>query len=262
MALVPSGRFVRMQTQQVKTAQSLNDPSVFKQKADGANAPQRDQIEQQELGGGANPAAGSAAPEQPNQQPPAPGAEPGATGAADPQVAQDGVENQQEQDENDIAGFLVTVLANWGWPERTLSKYKENMVSEKLQPDGVGGVTKNISITIPNTYYGQGSAGRIKEMDYMKLIAEIQNRYHIRWQKGDRSGVMMSLSFTSEAQNAAQDPAEQQLERVYGKPSGKGAAPGAAGGGDMAKAASTMGEMLKMRKDELYNTMRNITKKG
>jgi hypothetical protein len=242
-----------MQAQSVRESDGLRE--LFAQLAAEQSRPG---VTQQEVAGGGaqtpaptGPTGAAPAPATPTNEPTGtPGMTPGLAG--DQQQPGDDAAGQQfnlgqdkkpvddQQFQNSLTRFVLQKIVQWKWPERLALTKQEEMVDEKIGPDG----HRNFTIVVPNIYYG---GDVVSNGDFQQFIQELTQKFGIHFQGATRKGKKATLMFSTTQQEMQIDP----LSDIYGKGSGSG-------GAGSRKAAYTMGEMLTARRNNLYETMRNI----
>ncbi len=235
MALVPSGHFRVMETQQFKTAQSP-DPSVLP----AAEQP-REQVEQQELGGEQNspPSPAPSVPSAQGQQPA------NAPEAGEAMVAPQGEQPPQNGDASlgesasSLKAYIYKILEQQGVQRRQLENIDKHLYSQETDLDDH---TVKGHYMIP-TFTPKGE---IDERAAQHVAKEIGNKFGLK-QNMKLEGKNWRVNFQSRPQPQLQQGGSS-FDEFHSE-------------GGQRKAASTIGEMIKARKDDLYNTMRQITQK-
>lgn len=254
MALVPSGRFKLMETQVLKTAQSLNDPNAFKQNAEGGTPPPRDNIQQQEIGGGETPSAGPAASE--GQPSPTPVEGPEAGEQMVPQQGSDQLNTPQDanaatqQQASTMKAYIFKVLEELGVQRRQIENIDKQVFSQEINLDDH---TINGHYMIPT--FTQN--GEIDEQKAQHIAHQIGQKFGLS-QRMKLNGRNWRVEFKSMPRQEVMQGGSSFDE--FHQQASKGG-----GGQPQAKAAFTQGEMIKARRDDLYEIMRKIAagdKKG
>ncbi len=111
-----------------------------------------------------------------------------------------------------------------------------------------------VDLKFPNWYWGRPELGEVTKEHKMQIIKAAQEAFNLFYEgsSGDDDTFTMSFS-TADPRMGMETAHDARLKRTY-KPlaqpnQGK---PGAA------KAASTLGDILKGRREDLFNTMRKI----
>ena len=156
-----------------------------------------------------------------------------------------GQEEQEESGDSDIMDYIMKKLESFGYPPRRLNEFKNEFVSEKLLP----GSTRDVSIVIPDMYYGK--AKRLKGEEISKIIEEIQNHFGLQFKDGERKDKKVFLNFVSQGQNSEEDGEAamgDELDEAFG------------GGGaqkvkQKKKVAETQYEMMKSAMNEAFEKL-------
>lgn len=239
MALVPSGRFVLQETQHIKCAQ-----------LSPATPQERDTVEQQQIGQGgqqATPAAQPtpavpAAPEQQSPdmtQSPEKGeqmATPNDAGAVNTPV--DKSESAVSDKASSMQTHIYKVLEELGVQRRQIDSLSKNLFGQEIDLD-----TKTISghYMIPTFT----TKGEIDESRAQQIAQAIGQRFGMSQKMRLEGGKNWRVDFKSQVRD----------DKMQG-----GSSFDSMHENSQKKAASTLGEMIKDRREELYTVMRKIAK--
>lgn len=264
MAIVPNGR-MRMQEKQSLLRNGLFSFAQAQQNAQ--QTPKTDprvEIEQQEIGNnGQQPAA-----DQSQQAAPAPVSEnpQGDTPPANTDVIQNRVDNSAEnamsQDASPQPGKQLSEQT-----KNSLTNFIKDLVTKVMgvpprKLEAMGGFTQwssdaqhndTVSLKFPNWYYGRPELGEVSKEHRVKIQQEIQNNFNMFFDGASGDDDNLVMKFTSVDPRMGQETEHDvRLRRTYKMH----AKPG--GGAGAAKAASTLGEMIKDRRNDLFDAMRKI----
>jgi hypothetical protein len=111
-----------------------------------------------------------------------------------------------------------------------------------------------VDLKFPNWYWGHPEQGEISKQHKMQIISAAQNAFNLFYEgsSGDDDTFTMSFS-TVDPRQGMETAHDARLKRTY-----KALAQPNSGKPGVGKAARTMGEMIKARRDDLFNTMRKI----
>ena len=170
------------------------------------------------------------------------------------------VENQQQDKEEidsdgtgDVEDYVFQKLQSLGYPPRRLREFETEFVNEKLFPNGA----REVAVVLPDRVYGKNS--RIPSKTVNEITKDIQEKFGLSFLDGERKDKKLTLNFSSQKPEdpQAQQPAGDVLDEVYGSPAAET---------NKRKPknikASTINEMLKEGKDELYNAILENLQKG
>ena len=153
----------------------------------------------------------------------------------------------------DITEFIFSKLERFGYPPRRLEQFENKFVDEKLYPGGL----REVSITLPDRYYAKRK--RLSDSDIASIVKEMQSQFQLNFVDAERKDKNLTMNFTSQVQkdeNEDEALAGDVLDDVYG---------GGEGGSSKQKKnkktqASTINELLKYNKENLFQTMLTILK--
>ncbi len=154
--------------------------------------------------------------------------------------------------EDTLTGYIFKKLQEFGYPGRRLDEFKKKFVSEDISPDG----TKNKVVEIPDKYYpGQdGITKTVEDSDVSNIAKEIQQKFGLHFNGAKRSDGKWSISFTSaNVQKDEEAPIADNLDEVYGNP-----LKGDKGRRRESVKASTLGELMKESKDNVFDKLNKI----
>ena len=154
----------------------------------------------------------------------------------------------------DITEFIFSKLERFGYPPRRLEQFENKFVDEKLYPGGL----REVSITLPDRYYAKRK--RLSDSDIASIVKEMQSQFQLNFVDAERKDKNLTMNFTSQVQkdeNEDEALAGDVLDDVYGG--------GGEGGSFKQKKnkktqASTINELLKYNKENLFQTMLTILK--
>lgn len=247
MALVPSGRTRIMQKQVFKETMFEAFAQQAPQQTGTQPSPKPDprlQVEQQQIGGeqpvGTQPPQAVATPEQPPTEAPVgmPGEE-----TPDPNMtAEDGTKpNEAEGGESDIKDAWKEMLTGIGVPPRLLDNLDKQLYSEE---------TDLASNTIKGHYIipTYTSKDKITKQKALMLARKMEQKFGLtsRMRLEDRN---WRIDFQTRPKVDLQQGGTSFDHIMQGKQ-------------NKAASAMTMGEMITSRREELFNTMRGIMRKG
>ena len=151
----------------------------------------------------------------------------------------------------DITEYIFKKLESFGYPPRRLEQFENKFVDEKLYPGGL----REVSITLPDRYYAKRK--RLSDKDVASIVKEMQSQFQLSFVDAERKEKNLTMNFTSQVQKDEEDEvmAGDVLDDVYG------------GGESLSKQkknkkASTMNELLKYNRENLFKTMLSILKNG
>jgi hypothetical protein len=250
MTLVPSGRWRLM----VAQTMGQNDPAhngVGSPPAPPGSPAPRNDIEQNPIGGNTPPADGAAPEAPPAGGDPQMPAETMGQGGADElsvePIAQEGEDTQQQQNpETSLKAYVFNVLEHLGVPPRQLQTIPD-IFSQEIDFDS-NTVTGHYLVP---TYTAHS---QIDEKKAIQIARKIGQRFGLsqKMKLEHRNGVTnWRVSFQTMPKQSVQQGGSSfdafQGQSNFNK-----------GSGAQNRAAFTMGEMIKARRDDLYETMRKI----
>lgn len=270
MALVPNGRMRK----QVNQSLLRNGLFAFaqaqpNQQQNANQQPKTDprlEIEQENIGNGGQPAGQQDQQAAPAPSQGAPEGTPGETPAANMDVVQDQVDGQsqdaQQAGETPANGGVDSAKSGLVKFTKEMAQKVMGCPLRKLEQMG-GFVTFNsdaqhndkVDLKFPNWYWGRPELGEVSKEHKMQIIQEAQQSFNLFYEgsKGDDDTFTMSFS-TVDPRMGMETAHDARLKRTYKALAQPGGKPGAG----QAKAASTMGEMIRGRRDDLFNIMRKI----
>ena len=123
---------------------------------------------------------------------------------------------EESQGKPDILEYVYKVLEKLGYPPRRLDAFSDEFINEKMFPGGV----KEITITLPDRYYGQKK--RISDNDLSKIMNSIQEQYGLTLTDAERKEKKVIMNFTSQPQEAGieEEVPGDDLDEIFGTPKG------------------------------------------
>jgi len=169
---------------------------------------------------------------------------------------EDGEEEQLAPKENGrktLTTYVYEKLQNYGYPGRRLQDFKAEFVKESISPEGV----KDIQVVIPDKKYPdeRGYTDTVENEELKQISHEVNQMFGLNFNGAERSDGKWTIKFTSaDLSDPEEDITHDNLDQVYGKPDknkqDKEQRP--------MKAASTMGEMVKVQKSKIVKNLKKI----
>jgi len=149
---------------------------------------------------------------------------------------------------NSMRSFVFKKLESFGYPPRRLQEFEDDFVDEKFFPGGV----REVSLVIPDRHYGKNEELSGEEVN--QFVKEIQEKFGLTFVNGDREKKKMVLNFTSSKPQVDENetPVGDVLDEVYGSPAESKTKKKIKN-----KAAATIGELIKLSKDDLLKVLFN-----
>jgi len=173
-----------------------------------------------------------------------------ASGSFLPKGLFDNKEDNDGGSSPDITEYIFKKLESFGYPPRRLEQFENKFVDEKLYPGGI----RELSITLPDRYYAKRK--RLADKDVASIVKEMQDQFQLNFVDAERKDKNLKMNFTSQTQkdeNEEEVMAGDVLDDVYGGGEGPSKQ-------KKNKKASTINELLKHNKEDLFQTMLSILK--
>ncbi|MFO8087102.1 MAG: hypothetical protein R6T91_04740 [Bacteroidales bacterium] len=160
-------------------------------------------------------------------------------------------QEKEESKETTIEDYIFQKLESFGWPGRLLQDYKDKFVSRAISADGV----EEVEIEILDKQYPNMS--KIQTQDIKQILSDIQGKFGLYFQGGNNNDGKWSFKFVSQKENPDEEENKTDmditsyLDKAYGTPSNPSKTP------SEPKKASTINEMIKFNKNELFDVLSN-----
>ena len=167
-------------------------------------------------------------------------------------------QNVQSDRESTIEDYIFQKLESFGWPGRLLQDYKDKFVSRSISAEGV----EEVRIELLDKQYPNMS--KISTKDIKQIVSDIQSKFGLFFQGGDNNDGKWSFRFISTKETPEEDenPADLDitgyLDKAYGTPSKSSNSPKE----PSKKEASTIEEMIKYNKNEIFDSLNNKVAKS
>jgi len=166
-----------------------------------------------------------------------------------PSTEKEPVEQEQSK-ETTIEDYIFEKLESFGWPGRLLQNYKDEFVSRSISADGV----EEVELELLDKKYP--SMSKISTKDVKQIVSDIQKKFGLYFQGGNNNDGKWSFKFVSQKETSEEDeknPTDMDitnyLDKAYGSSTNKNK--------KEPKKASTLKEMIKLNKNEMFDILSN-----
>lgn len=127
-----------------------------------------------------------------------------------------GVQEEKGEDgKPDILEYIYKVLEKLGYPPRRLEEFSDEFIEEEMFPGGI----KDITVTLPDRYYGQKK--RISDKDLSNIMNQIQKQFGLTLTQATRKEKKAIMNFTSQPQEQEEvEVPGDDLDEIFGTQKG------------------------------------------